>query len=133
MLYPRRVGKDDRGDVCWKRDWPTRTGGTELSRIIPAIGILLVAGLAVVLQSLNGSETVTLKLGVITLYDVPITAVAFFGLLAGMVIMLVTSIHNDLRVRRILRDRLTEEDSEEKARIIDHRQHDLFGKDEEEG
>tara|TARA_B100000745_G_scaffold217829_1_gene144896 strand:+ start:1887 stop:2201 length:315 start_codon:yes stop_codon:yes gene_type:complete len=104
-----------------------------LSRIIPAIGILLVAGLAVVLQSLNGSETVTLKLGVITLYDVPITAVAFFGLLAGMVIMLVTSIHNDLRVRRILRDRLTEEDSEEKARIIDHRQHDLFGKDEEEG
>ena len=102
-----------------------------MSRIIPAIGILLVAGLAVVLQSLNGSETVTLKLGVITLYDVPITAVAFFGLLAGMVIMLVTSIHNDLRVRRILRDRLTEEDSEEKARIIDHRQHDLFGKDEE--
>ncbi len=104
-----------------------------MSRIIPAIGILLVAGLAVVLQSLNGSETVTLKLGVITLYDVPITAVAFFGLLAGMVIMLVTGIHNDLRVRRILRDRLTEEDSEEKARIIDHRQHDLFGKDEEEG
>ena len=104
-----------------------------MSRIIPAIGILLVAGLAVVLQSLNGSETGTLKLGVITLYDVPITAVAFFGLLAGMVIMLVTSIHNDLRVRRILRDRLTEEDSEEKARVIDHRQHDLFGKDEEEG
>ena len=132
MLYPRRVGKDDRGDVCWKGDWPTRTGGTELSRIIPAIGILLVAGLAVVLQSLNGSETVTLKLGVITLYDVPITAVAFFGLLAGMVIMLVTSIHNDLRVRRILRDRLTEEDSEERARVIDHRQHDLFGKDDEE-
>ena len=104
-----------------------------MSRIIPAIGILLVAGLAVVLQSLNGSETVTLKLGVVSLYDVPITAVAFFGLLAGMVIMLVASIHNDLRVRRILRDRLTEEDSEEKARIIDHRQHDLFGKDEEEG
>jgi len=103
-----------------------------LSRIIRAIGILLVVGLAVVLQSLNGSETVTLKLGVITLYDVPITAVAFFGLLAGMVIMLVASIHNDLRVRRILRDRLTEEDSEERARIIDHRQHDLFGKDDEE-
>ena len=104
-----------------------------MSRIIGAIGILLVMGLAVVLQSLNGSETVTLKLGVITLYDVPITVVAFFGLLAGMDIMLVASIHNDLRVRRILRDRLTEEDSEEKARVIDHRQHDLFGKDEEEG
>ena len=104
-----------------------------MSRIIRAIGILLVVGLGWLFGSVNGSETVTLKLGVITLYDVPITVVAFFGLLAGMVIMLVTSIHNDLRVSRILRDRLTEEDSEEKARIIDHRQHDLFGKDEEEG
>ena len=103
-----------------------------MSKIIRAIGILLVVGLAMGLQSLNGSETVTLELGVITLYDVPITAVAFFGLLAGMVIMLVASIHNDLRVRRILRDRLTEEDSEERARTIDHRQHDLFGKDDEE-
>jgi len=104
-----------------------------LSRIIRAIGILLVVGLGWLFGSVNGSETVTLKLGVITLYDVPITVVAFFGLLAGMVIMLVAGIYNDLRVRRILRDRLTEEDSEEKARIIDHRQHDLFGKDEEEG
>lgn len=102
-----------------------------MSKIIRAIGILLVVGLAMGLQSLNGSETVTLELGVITLYDVPITAVAFFGLLAGMVIMLVASIHNDLRVRRILRDRLTEEDSEERARFTDHRQHDLFGKDDE--
>jgi hypothetical protein len=93
----------------------------------------LVVGLGWLFGSVNGSETVTLKLGVITLYDVPITVVAFFGLLAGMVIMLVAGIHNDLRVRRILRDRLTEEDSEEKARVIDHRQHDLFGKDEEEG
>ena len=73
-----------------------------MSKIIRAIGILLVVGLAMGLQSLNGSETVTLELGVITLYDVPITAVAFFGLLAGMVIMLVASIHNDLRVRRCL-------------------------------
>ncbi|MBT99758.1 MAG: hypothetical protein CME14_00305 [Gemmatimonadetes bacterium] len=104
-----------------------------MSRIIRAIGILLVVGLGWLFGSVNGSETVTLKLGVITLYDVPITVVAFFGLLAGMVIMLVAGIYNDLRVRRILRDRLTEEDSEEKARIIDHRQHDLFGKDEEEG
>ena len=104
-----------------------------MSRIIRAIGILLVVGLGWLFGSVNGSETVTLKLGVITLYDVPITVVAFFGLLAGMVIMLVAGIHNDLRVRRILRDRLTEEDSEEKARVIDHRQHDLFGKDEEEG
>ena len=72
-----------------------------MSKIIRAIGILLVVGLAMGLQSLNGSETVTLELGVITLYDVPITAVAFFGLLAGMVIMLVASIHNDLSLIHI--------------------------------
>jgi hypothetical protein len=92
----------------------------------------LVVGLAFGLGSLNGSETVTLKLGLITLYDVPITAVAFGGLLAGMVIMLVSGIHSDLKVRRILRDRLTEEDIEEKSRLIDQTQHDLFREDEEE-
>ena len=46
--------------------------------------------------------------------------------------MLVASIHNDLRVSRILRDRLTEEDSEERARVLAHSQHDLFGEDDEE-
>ena len=103
-----------------------------MSRIIRVLGILLVVGLAFGLGSLNGSETVTLKLGLITLYDVPITAVAFGGLLAGMVIMLVSGIHSDLKVRRILRDRLTEEDIEEKSRLIDQTQHDLFREDEEE-
>ncbi len=103
-----------------------------MSRIVRVLGILLVVGLAFGLGSLNGSETVTLKLGLITLYDVPITAVAFGGLLAGMVIMLVSGIHSDLKVRRILRDRLTEEDIEEKSRLIDQTQHDLFREDEEE-
>ena len=103
-----------------------------MSRIVRVLGILLVVGLAFGLGSLNGSETVTLKLGLITLYDVPITAVAFGGLLAGMVIMLISSIHSDLKVRRILRDRLTEEDIEEKSRLIDQTQHDLFREDEEE-
>ena len=103
-----------------------------MSRIVRVLGILLVVGLAFGLGSLNGSETVTLKLGLITLYDVPVTAVAFGGLLAGMVIMLVSGIHSDLKVRRILRDRLTEEDIEEKSRLIDQTQHDLFREDEEE-
>ena len=132
MLYPGHVGNHDRRDVCWTGDWPTRTGGRDVSRIVRVLGILLVVGLAFGLGSLNGSETVTLKLGLITLYDVPITAVAFGGLLAGMVIMLVSGIHSDLKVRRILRDRLTEEDIEEKSRLIDQTQHDLFREDEEE-
>jgi len=103
-----------------------------VSKIFRALGIIFLVGLAMWLESLNGSETVTLKLGLLTLYDVPITGVAFGGLLVGMVIMLISGIHSDLKVRRILRNRLTEEDIEEKGRFIDHRQHDLFGKDDEE-
>jgi hypothetical protein len=42
-------------------------------------------------------------------------------------LMLVTGIHSDLKVRRILRERLAQEDQEEKARIfVDQNQKDLF-------
>jgi hypothetical protein len=43
-----------------------------------------------------------------------------------MVVMLVAGINSDLKVRRILRERLAEEDREEKARAVDRSQHDLF-------
>ena len=76
---------------------------------------------------------VTLRLGFITFYGVPLTVVAFGGLVAGMVIMLGAGIHSDLKVRRILRARLMEEDLEEKARFIDRSQQDLFEGEEEPG
>lgn len=96
-------------------------------RLAGALGVVLVLVLSVAFAALNGGQRVTLRLGFATLYQVPLTLVAFGALILGMVVMLVAGIHTDLRVRRILRDRLAEEDREEKARIyIDRNQKDLF-------
>ena len=97
-----------------------------MSRLAGAAGILAVLALAMGFATLNGGQRVTLRLGVTTLYGVPLTVVAFGGLLTGMVIMLVAGIHSDLKVRRILRDRLAEEDREERSRFIDDDQRELF-------
>jgi hypothetical protein len=44
-----------------------------------------------------------------------------------MFLMLVTGIQSDLKVRRILRERLAQEDRDERARIyVDRNQQDLF-------
>ena len=97
-----------------------------MSRFAGPAGVLVVLALAMVFAVLNGGQHVTLRFGVVTLYRVPVTAVAFGALILGMVVMLVAGIHSDLKVRRILRERLAEEDWEEKARAVDRSQHDLF-------
>lgn len=97
-----------------------------MSRWLGVLGIVLVVVLALGFASLNGNERIVLRLGVATLYGVPVTVVAFGGLVGGMVIMLVAGVHSDLKVRRILRARLAEEDREEKARFVDRSQQDLF-------
>jgi hypothetical protein len=68
---------------------------------------------------------------VATYYGVPLTVIAFGGVIAGMLIMLVAGIHSDLKVRRILRARLADEDREERSRFIDHSQQDLFEEEKE--
>jgi len=70
-------------------------------------------------------------LGLITLYGVPLTVVAFGSLVLGMMIMLVAGIRSDLKVRRILRARLMEEDLAERSMFVDRDQQDLFGEGEE--
>ena len=98
-----------------------------MSRLAGVFWVILLLGLSMGFAVLNGGQRVTLRLGLITLSRVPLTAVAFGALIIGMVAMLVASIHSDLRVRRILRERLAEEDREEKARLfIDSNQQDLF-------
>lgn len=89
-------------------------------------GVLLVLALAMAFASLNGGQRVTVRLGVSTFYGVPLTLVAFAGLILGMVIMLVAGIRSDLKVRRILRDRLAEEGREESQRFVDRSQQELF-------
>lgn len=97
-----------------------------MNRFWGALGILSVLALSLGFASLNGSQRVTLDLGIKTLYEVPLTVVAFGGLITGMVIMLVAGVQSDLKVRRILRDRLAEEDREERGRFPDRNQRELF-------
>jgi len=98
-----------------------------VSRLAGAAAVLMVLLLSVGFASLNGTQQVTLRLGFTTLYRVPLTMVAFAALVLGMLLMFVTSIHSDLKVRRILRERLVQEDREERARtVVDRDQKDLF-------
>ena len=97
-----------------------------MSRAWGSAGILLVVTLAVGFAALNGNQRVTLRLGFATFYGVPLTVVAFGGLLTGMLIMLVAGIRSDLKVRRILRDRLAQEGMQDKDRFVDQSQQDLF-------
>ncbi len=96
----------------------------------PLVAVLLVIA-AAWFAALNGDQRVTLSLGFVTLYRMPVTLVAFLGLFVGMVTMWVAGIYTDLKVRSILRDRLAEETSAEQARI-DRLQRDLFRGDPEE-
>lgn len=98
-----------------------------MSRLAGTLGVLLVLLLSTAFAALNGGQRVTLRLGVVTLYRVPLMGVAFGAMIVGMLIMLAAGIHSDLKVRRILRARLAEEDREERARIfVDRAQTSLF-------
>lgn len=102
-----------------------------MNRLGGVLGVALVLFLSMGFAALNGGQRVTLRLGFTTLYRVPLTAIAFGALILGMVVMLLAGIHSDLKVRRILRERLAEEDREERARIfIDHTQTNLFETEE---
>lgn len=98
-----------------------------MSRFLGILGVLLVLGLSMGFAALNGGQRLTLRLGFVTIYRIPLSVVVFGSVILGMVIMMVAGIRSDLRVRRILRDRLAREDEEERARIyIDRNQKDLF-------
>lgn len=102
-----------------------------MSRVLSVAAMLGALALALGFASLNSGQRVTLRLGFVTLYGVPLTVVAFGSLLLGMFVMLVAGIHADLKVRRILRARLQEEDREERARFVDRDQQELFGEGKE--
>lgn len=95
---------------------------SRLAGILTAISVVL---LSMGFAALNAGNSVTLNLGLFTLYRAPVALVAFGGLFVGMVVMFATGVHTDLKVRRILRDRLAEE-SREEQKWIDRNQQDLF-------
>ena len=100
-----------------------------MSRIVSGLGVLVVLAGTMAFAALNSGARVTLDLGFTTLYRIPVVYVAVGGLLTGMLVMLVAGIRSDLKVRRILRERLREEDRSERARI-DRYQQDLFRQDD---
>jgi uncharacterized integral membrane protein len=97
-----------------------------VSRALGLGGVLAALALAMGFATLNSGQRVTLRLGFMTFYGVPLTVIAFGSLLVGMLVMLVAGIRSDLKVRRILRARLEAEDLEERNRFIDRAQQDLF-------
>ena len=103
-----------------------------MSRLLTGLGVLAVLVASMTFAGLNGGQRVTLRLGFTTFYRVPLSVVAFGALILGMVIMLLAGISSDLRVRRILRERLLQEDMEERSRMfVDRAQTSLFDDDEE--
>ncbi|MGD8320781.1 MAG: hypothetical protein PVJ02_10010 [Gemmatimonadota bacterium] len=97
-----------------------------MGRFAGVLGVAVVLVLSMAFAGLNAGQHVTLRLGFITFYGVPLTVVAFGGLMTGMVIMLVAGVHSDLKVRRILRARLAQEGLEDQRRFVDRSQQDLF-------
>ncbi len=105
-----------------------------MTRFIGPLGVFSVLVVSILFVALNGAQSVTLNLGGVVLYGVPVTLVGFTGLFMGMFVMLVAGIRSDLKVRAVLRQRLEDEDREERA-LIDRNQQDLFSPppQEEEG
>jgi hypothetical protein len=103
-----------------------------MNRLIGVLAVVVVVLLAMGLAAANAGHRVTLSLGLVTFYRVPVTVVAFGGLFLGMLLMFFTGVHVDLKVRRILRDRLMEESKQEQA-WVDRNQRDLFSEDLEQG
>ena len=96
-----------------------------MTRFIGPLAVLSVLVVSILFAALNGTQRVTLDLGVAVLYGVPVTLVGFTGLFVGLMVMLVAGVRSDLKVRAVLRQRLEAEDREERA-LIDRTQQDLF-------
>ncbi len=103
------------------------------AKLITVSGVVVTLALAMAFTWLNSSYRVTLRLGFTTIYGVPLTAVVFGGLLVGMLVMLVAGVRSDLKVRRILRARLMEEDRAERGFFVDLDQQDLFEEGKRKG
>lgn len=68
-----------------------------------ALAAVVVVG--VVFAMGNAGRFVSINLGIVTLSRVPVTFVAFGGMVVGMGVMLAAGINADLKVRRLLRER----------------------------
>lgn len=75
-------------------------------------GILLFGAVGY-LSYLNTGQRVVLDLGFLVLYRVPVSALLFGATLAGMLLMFLAGLPNDLKVRRHAREKLERPDREQ--------------------
>lgn len=80
-----------------------------MSRLAGWLGLALVVVLGVGFAMVNAGSEVAIDLGIVTLSSVPVTFVAFGGMVVGMGVVLVAGINADLKVRRLLRERHLED------------------------
>ncbi|NNM35168.1 MAG: hypothetical protein HKO53_18985 [Gemmatimonadetes bacterium] len=69
------------------------------------VGLLAVLLGGAAFAAANAGRLVIIDLGIVTLYQVPVTFVAFGGMVVGMGVMLLAGIRSDLKVRALLRQR----------------------------
>lgn len=86
-----------------------------MRRVAVWIALAGVAVLGVLFALGNAGRVVTLDLGLFTLSRVPVTFVAFGGMVVGMGVVLAAGIHADLKVRRLLRERHERESLAERS------------------
>ena len=102
-----------------------------MRRWLAAAAVLLLLVVSSLFAAQNGDRRVSLEFGWFTLARIPVPFVVFGSVLLGMLVMLAVGVRGDLKVRRILRDRLQGEAAAspvEKDRL----QQDLFGEPPQE-
>ncbi|HEX7091426.1 MAG TPA: hypothetical protein VF192_14905 [Longimicrobiales bacterium] len=80
-----------------------------MSRLPERVAALLLLAALAGFAYFNAGERVTLRLGVFVITGVPLSIVITGAALLGMLAMFVVGLRTDLRVRRLLRDRLARE------------------------
>lgn len=86
-------------------------------RALNWLGLALVLVLGVAFAMGNAGSEVAVNLWFVTLYRVPVTFVAFGGMVVGMGVVLAAGINADLKVRRLLRERHLEDSMEGDKRL----------------
>lgn len=87
---------------------------------LAALAVVILAGVAFARG--NAGREVAINLGIVTLDSVPVTFVAFGGMVVGMAVVLVAGINADLKVRKLLRERHMKESLAERGRPTERAQ-----------